>query len=177
MFTFRMGLFIWPPAIWMPTWTPVAPASAFEESQTDDDIKIVSMDKVAPAAVAPAQGARPAAAGGQLLKTAGEKKSRPVGRMKGKAARPRVSELRPERPSLLPGAVKQEKGPEKRVVVRRPRMQFCDQCNVSIPARDFESGAARSWNGQLYCKECARKLEAQGGALGDVWGAGLEDDD
>ncbi len=155
---------------------PVAGASAFEESQTDDKIEIVSMNKLPPAVIAPASGAPPVGAGRQLLKAAGEKKSKPVGRMKGAAARPRVSELRPERPNLLPGAAKAKKAAEKRVVVRRPKMQFCDQCNVSIPALDFGSGA-KSWNGKLYCKECARKLNPEGGALGNVWGAGLEDDD
>ena len=151
--------------------------SGFEESRTEDELKIGRMDALPPAIVPPAAKAQPVGAGRHPLKAAVEKKSRPAGRMKGKAARPRVSELRPNRPNILPGAEKREKGPKKRVVVRRPKMQFCDECDTSIPARDLESGAAKSWGGKLYCRKCARKLNPSGGALGNLGGAALEDDD
>lgn len=144
-------------------------SSGFEEASTEDELKIAPMDKRAPSAP-------PLAAQSQPI-TAGRQQSSPVGRRKGKAARPRVSELRPERPKLLPGAGKPARAPKKRVVVRRPRMRFCDECGISVPAADLESGAAKSWSGNLYCKKCARKLQGGAGALGDVWQAGLEEDD
>jgi len=140
-------------------------SSGFEEARTEDELKIAPMDKRAPSAP-------PLAAQPEPI-TAGRQQSRPVGRMKGAAARPRGAELRPDRPSSLPGAGKQE----KRGVVRRPRMRFCDECGISVPAADLESGAAKSWSGNLYCSKCARKLQGGGAALGDVWQAGLEEDD
>ncbi len=44
---------------------------------------------------------------------------------------------------------------------RLPRVAFCDICDVSVPKRDVDTGAARDISGRLLCTQCVGRLEGK----------------
>ncbi|MHC5054635.1 MAG: FHA domain-containing protein [Planctomycetota bacterium] len=41
------------------------------------------------------------------------------------------------------------------------RVRFCDICDVTIPKRDIDTGAARDISGRLLCTQCVGRLEGK----------------
>jgi hypothetical protein len=65
-----------------------------------------------------------------------------------------------EMDKLLPS----EPPPLQAEPVQRSALLFCDNCNGSIPAIDFDLAVAKEISGKLYCKDCLAKGVAVGSA-------------
>jgi hypothetical protein len=76
-----------------------------------------------------------------------------------------VGQPEPVSPRVAPGPTAGPPAPGPAAsggtIAKLPRITFCNICDVTVPKRDVDTGAARDISGRMLCTQCVGRLEGK----------------